>query len=508
MHSPYYLVQTLRKLFLFVVLSAFAWVRADTVTLTLSNLTPTYDGAVKNPTVASNPGGKQVALTYNNRTSETVYSTMPSVVPTTSYSFGFKSNSIGWMGDYVSVGGDGRVVEYVEFMLVSTAKASAWPSLAASNPNGYFHNLTVAINDYSGSGTVTISSVAKSVLIPWVPESSSSLVFKVRVDNVPTKTLSPSILVLVNVPNSYDGSLAAGPYDFLGFAVADTVPLVGVDISKPYFYTISGNSNTYNFYAAPSSNPQVYCTPVIAVRACSVSPSTLPSSPINAGDYVVKATVVSPGSTGETSGFFSILKAPATVTLSNLTQVANGSAKSATVVTSPAGLANSVTYNGSSTAPSAAGKYPVVATITNSNYTGSATGELTINQQFSNWISGYVTGGSVSSGQATDTSDPDKDGVNNQLEYAFDTHPGSSSSGSMPTLEYSGGVMSVVYRKNTLATDLTYQVQASTLLSSGWTDVATTDTIISTSGYVQRIRATVPTTSDSKRFIRLKVNKN
>jgi len=151
----------------------------------------------------------------------------------------------------------------------------------------------------------------------------------------------------------------------------------------------------------------------------------------------------------------------------------------------------------------------VVATITNPNYTGSATGELTINQQFSNWISGYVAGGSVPSGQATDTSDPDKDGVINQLEYAFDTLPGSSASGSMPSLEYSGGVMSVIYKKNTLATDLTYQVQASTVLtSSGWTDVTTTDTVVSTSGYVQTIRATVPTTSDSKRFIRLKVNKN
>ena len=70
--------------------------------------------------------------------------------------------------------------------------------------------------------------------------------------------------------------------------------------------------------------------------------------------------------------------AQASVTLSNLSQTYNGSAKSATVTTDPAGLATLVSYNGSYAAPSNAGSYAVVATVTASGYVGSATGTLTI----------------------------------------------------------------------------------------------------------------------------------
>lgn len=69
---------------------------------------------------------------------------------------------------------------------------------------------------------------------------------------------------------------------------------------------------------------------------------------------------------------------PATVALSNLQQVYNGSPRSATVTTSPANLPVSVTYNGSTTVPSLPGTYAVSATINGPNYAGSASGTLTI----------------------------------------------------------------------------------------------------------------------------------
>ncbi|MBI1756469.1 MAG: Ig-like domain repeat protein [Fimbriimonas ginsengisoli] len=73
-------------------------------------------------------------------------------------------------------------------------------------------------------------------------------------------------------------------------------------------------------------------------------------------------------------------QAAATVTLSNLTQTYDGSPKSATVTTNPAGLSTSVTYNGSSTPPTSAGSYAVAATITDPNYAGSASGTLVVNK--------------------------------------------------------------------------------------------------------------------------------
>lgn len=67
----------------------------------------------------------------------------------------------------------------------------------------------------------------------------------------------------------------------------------------------------------------------------------------------------------------------ATVTLGNLNQT-YGSASSATVTTDPAGLATNITYDGSTTVPINTGTYAVVATITDPNYTGTASGSLII----------------------------------------------------------------------------------------------------------------------------------
>jgi autotransporter-associated beta strand protein len=66
------------------------------------------------------------------------------------------------------------------------------------------------------------------------------------------------------------------------------------------------------------------------------------------------------------------------ITLSNLNQTYNGSPKPVTVTTNPVGLAHTVTYNESATAPTNAGTYPVVATITDPNYSGSTSGSLVI----------------------------------------------------------------------------------------------------------------------------------
>jgi len=75
---------------------------------------------------------------------------------------------------------------------------------------------------------------------------------------------------------------------------------------------------------------------------------------------------------------FSVAPATAAVTLSNLNQVYSGTPKTATVATDPAGLAVLITYDGSSTPPIAVGSYAVSATVADANYTGSATGTLTI----------------------------------------------------------------------------------------------------------------------------------
>ena len=95
---------------------------------------------------------------------------------------------------------------------------------------------------------------------------------------------------------------------------------------------------------------------------------------------------------------FNIAKAAATITLSDLAQTYDGSPKSATVTTSPAGLSEvSITYDGSATAPTSAGNYAVQATLTNANYQAvPATGTFVINK--ADQISLSVVTSSVSGG--------------------------------------------------------------------------------------------------------------
>jgi hypothetical protein len=92
----------------------------------------------------------------------------------------------------------------------------------------------------------------------------------------------------------------------------------------------------------------------------------------------VDVTVSTPGGSSVSSAQFTYIKASAGITLSNLTPTYNGTAKAAVVTTVPAGLVVSTTYNDSATAPTNAGSYTVVATISDSNYQGSASGTLTI----------------------------------------------------------------------------------------------------------------------------------
>ena len=88
----------------------------------------------------------------------------------------------------------------------------------------------------------------------------------------------------------------------------------------------------------------------------------------------VTATVTQAGYAGTATGVLAIARAPATVTLSNTTRTYNGSALSPSVTTAPANLATSLT-GAPQTNP---GTYSVSASVTDPNYTGTASGSFTI----------------------------------------------------------------------------------------------------------------------------------
>jgi hypothetical protein len=102
------------------------------------------------------------------------------------------------------------------------------------------------------------------------------------------------------------------------------------------------------------------------------------NGPTNAGSYTVIATVVDSVYQGSATNTLVINPAAATVTLGSLSQTYDGTARSASATTTPGGLTVNLTYNGSVSAPTNAGNYSVIGTVTNANYFGSATNTLVV----------------------------------------------------------------------------------------------------------------------------------
>jgi len=92
-------------------------------------------------------------------------------------------------------------------------------------------------------------------------------------------------------------------------------------------------------------------------------------------------------------------KSFATVTLSNLNQAYDGTAKSATATTVPPGLTVALTYDGSADAPTNVGTYQVIGTVVDPAYYGSATNNLVIVNSVNTTPTNIVT--SVSGNQLT-----------------------------------------------------------------------------------------------------------
>lgn len=84
------------------------------------------------------------------------------------------------------------------------------------------------------------------------------------------------------------------------------------------------------------------------------------------------------GTATSNPAILTVTKPGATVTLSGLNATYDGTPKAVTATTLPEGLNLTITYNGSTTAPTAAGSYTVVATVSDASYAGTATDTLVI----------------------------------------------------------------------------------------------------------------------------------
>jgi hypothetical protein len=164
-----------------------------------------------------------------------------------------------------------------------------------------------------------------------------------------------------------DSSTGTGPYSGISTTYSLTVGSVTATV------TLGNLAQTYT--GSPLSATASTVPTGLAVTLTYNGSGTPPTAP---GSYTVVATINDPGYQGSATATMIISKRTATVTLGNLTQTYTGSPLSATATTVPGGLAVTFSYNGSGTPPTAGGSYAVVATVTDADYAGSATGTMTI----------------------------------------------------------------------------------------------------------------------------------
>jgi len=132
------------------------------------------------------------------------------------------------------------------------------------------------------------------------------------------------------------------------------------------------------------------------------------------------------------------------------------------------------------------------------------------------WGNGHFTEAEIEAGLAAPDQDPDMDGIENFLEYAFNLDPkanshtlGTPGHVSLPVLDCSSkpGSVLFIYRRNLAASDLTYLVEFSKDLTAGsWTAASTSESVLSDDGETQVIQATIQDTLGDKVFLRLNVS--
>ena len=180
-----------------------------------------------------------------------------------------------------------------------------------------------------------------------------------------------------NLPNQtynllLDGSTTATSFD--NFPLHDTTAPATMDQSKLVTMNSVTTIPTLGYAVTGNTQPDVATASIVNGQLHLVS--------LAAGHTTISVTATDLDnlSTTQTVDVNISDITLATVTLDNLAATYDGTPKSVTATTSPAGLTVDVTYNGSATPPSAVGIYSVHATANAPNYQGSAIGVLMISK--------------------------------------------------------------------------------------------------------------------------------
>jgi hypothetical protein len=346
----------------------------------------------------------------------------------------------------------GTTKQTITFPTIATQTFGSAPfSLDATASSGLTVTYTVVSGPATVSGNTVTLTGAGTVTIRASQSGNSTYAAATPVNQ--TFTVKPGVatVTLSNLTATYDGSPQA--------PTVTTTPSTGVTVTLTYagksteptaagsyaiVATASGNytgsaKGTFVITKAVGSvtlgNLSATYTGAAQSATAVTNPVGLPvtftyngksSAPVAAGTYAVVGTINNANYAGSASGSMTISPATATVNFGALTFNYTGRPIAVTATTVPARLAVSITYDGSATAPTAVGNYSVQATVNNADYTGSASGTLTINPAAPLVTTGSATGVTATSATLNATTDPKTNDTHVYFQYGTSTAYGSA----------------------------------------------------------------------------------
>ncbi len=319
----------------FVMVDAIRFVgQALDATVSLGNLTQTYDGTPKMPSYTTSPAGLNVWISYNGSTTPPVAAGSYAVVATI-----IDPN---YAGSATSTLVINKAAQTITFPNPGAKQFTSPPfTLEAVSDSGLPVSYVVVSGPATVSGNEVTLTGAGAVVIRASQSGGTNYLAASDVDVTFNVEQAPQTISVQNPGPKVYGDPA---FSLSGVATSG-LPVSYSVVSGPG--TVNGNMVTITGQGA------------IVIQASQAGDANYTAAPN------VELTIsVAPGA--------------AAIVLSNLTQAYDGLAKTVTVTTNPAGLAVTTTYNNSSTAPKLPGTYAVVATINNPNYVGSATGTLIV----------------------------------------------------------------------------------------------------------------------------------
>ena len=352
----------------------------------LSNLSQAYTGSPLSATATTIPDNLSLSLTYNGSATAPTAAGSYAVVATlndTNYT-GLASGTLVIAKAVANVALSNLSQAYTGSPLsamATTIPASLTVNLtyngsttAPTAAGDYVVAATVADTNYSGTseGVLIITKAAATVVLNGLSQTYSGSSLSAMATTTPA-----NLAVSLTYNGSTTAPTAAGSYavvatvndsNYTGTAGGSLV--IAKAVASVALSSLSQTYSGLPLSAAATTTP--------AILAVSLTYNGSATPPTAAGSYAVVATVNDSNYTGTAGGTLVIAKAVASVALSNLSQTYTGSPLSATANTTPANLTVNETYDGSATPPTAVGSYGVVATVNDSNYTGTAGGSLVI----------------------------------------------------------------------------------------------------------------------------------